>query len=105
MQEQRAKAQSVLGQADPKSNIYSELPIDKQLQNKQYSSLGAKGDMRTLKTQQAMLNYSILTAELEQEQCDLEDLHMFFVAFNRKQRRIIERAENGEETPDQSGSA
>jgi len=38
------------------------------------------------------LNYSILTNELEQENA-LEDMHMFFVAFHKRQKRIIEQAE------------
>lgn len=38
------------------------------------------------------LNYSILTNELEQEN-SLEDMHMFFVAFHKRQKRIIEHAE------------
>ena len=35
------------------------------------------------------LNYSILQGELEHEAA-LEDMHMFFVAFNKRQRKIVE---------------
>jgi hypothetical protein len=35
------------------------------------------------------LNYSILQGELEHEAA-LEDMHMFFVAFNKRQKRIVE---------------
>lgn len=36
-----------------------------------------------------MMNYSILQSELEQEQAQMEDMHMFFVAFNHKQNKIL----------------
>ena len=39
------------------------------------------------------MTYQSLTAELEQEKSALEDLHMFFVAFYKRQRRIIEMAD------------
>ena len=38
------------------------------------------------------LNYSILQGELEHEAA-LEDMHMFFVAFNKRQKRIVEGLE------------
>ncbi len=38
------------------------------------------------------LNYSILQGELEQEAA-LEDMHMFFVAFNKRQKKIVEYVE------------
>ena len=38
------------------------------------------------------LNYSILSNELENEAA-LEDMHMFFVAFNKRQKRICEMVE------------
>jgi hypothetical protein len=38
------------------------------------------------------LNYSILQGELEHEAA-LEDMHMFFVAFNKRQKKIVEMAE------------
>ena len=38
------------------------------------------------------LNYSILQGELEHEAA-LEDMHMFFVAFNKRQKRIVENLE------------
>ena len=31
-----------------------------------------------------LMNYSILQSELDQESCSLEDMHMFFVAFNHR---------------------
>jgi hypothetical protein len=31
-----------------------------------------------------LMNYSILQSELEQETASLEDMHMFFVAFNHR---------------------
>ena len=39
------------------------------------------------------MTYQSLTAELDQEKSALEDLHMFFVAFYKRQRNIIERAD------------
>ena len=41
------------------------------------------------------LNYSILTTELENETA-LEDMHMFFVAFSKRQKRICEQVEEVE---------
>jgi hypothetical protein len=38
------------------------------------------------------LNYSILAGELENENA-LEDMHMFFVAFHKRSKRIVEQAE------------
>jgi hypothetical protein len=38
------------------------------------------------------LNYSILQGELEHEAA-LEDMHMFFVAFNKRQKKIVEGLE------------
>ena len=39
------------------------------------------------------MTYQSLTAELDQENSALEDLHMFFVAFYKRQKKIIELAE------------
>ena len=39
------------------------------------------------------MTYQSLTAELEQEQSALEDLHMFFVAFQQRKRKIIEQCD------------
>jgi len=36
-----------------------------------------------------LMNYSILQSELDQESTSLEDMHMFFVAFNHRQNKII----------------
>ena len=41
------------------------------------------------------MNYSILQGELEHEAA-LEDMHMFFVAFNKRQKRIVENIEEQE---------
>jgi len=38
------------------------------------------------------INYSILQGELEHEAA-LEDMHMFFVAFNKRQKKIVESLE------------
>ncbi len=38
------------------------------------------------------LNYSILQGELEQEHA-LEDMHMFFVAFNKRTKKICSQVE------------
>lgn len=38
------------------------------------------------------LNYSILQGELEHE-ASLEDMHMFFVAFNKRSKKIVEGLE------------
>ena len=37
-----------------------------------------------------LMNYSILQSELDQETTSLEDMHMFFVAFNQRQNKIIQ---------------
>ena len=37
-----------------------------------------------------MMNYSILQSDLEQEQAQMEDMHMFFVAFSHKQNKILQ---------------
>jgi len=37
-----------------------------------------------------LMTYQSLSAELEQERSGLEDLHMFFVAFYKRQRQIVE---------------
>ena len=42
------------------------------------------------------MNYSILQSELEQETAALEDMHMFFVAFNQRQNKIIQLLEKAE---------
>ena len=36
-----------------------------------------------------LMNYSILQSELEQETASLEDMHMFFVAFNHRQNKLL----------------
>ena len=43
-----------------------------------------------------LMNYSILQNELEQETASLEDMHMFFVAFNQRQNKIIQGLEKAE---------
>ena len=43
----------------------------------------------------SQMTYHSISAELEQENCALEDLHMFFVAFYKRQRKIIEKFEQG----------
>lgn len=42
------------------------------------------------------MNYSILQSELDQETASLEDMHMFFVAFNHRQNKIIQMLEKAE---------
>ena len=42
------------------------------------------------------MNYSILQNELEQETASLEDMHMFFVAFNHRQNKIVHMLEKAE---------
>lgn len=42
------------------------------------------------------MNYSILQSELEQETASLEDMHMFFVAFNHRQNKLLEGLEKAE---------
>jgi len=36
-----------------------------------------------------LMNYSILQSELDQEGTSMEDMHMFFVAFNHRQHKIL----------------
>jgi hypothetical protein len=36
-----------------------------------------------------LMNYSILQSELDQETNQMEELHMFFVAFNQRQNKIV----------------
>ena len=43
-----------------------------------------------------MMNYSILQSELDQEGTCLEDMHMFFVAFNQRQNKIVQGLERAE---------
>jgi len=43
-----------------------------------------------------LMNYSILQSELEQETGSLEDLHMFFVAFNQRQNKLLHAVERAE---------
>ena len=43
-----------------------------------------------------LMNYSILQSELDQESTSLEDMHMFFVAFNQRQNKIIQQIEKAE---------
>ena len=43
-----------------------------------------------------LMNYSILQSELEQETASLEDMHMFFVAFNHRQNKIVQQIEKSE---------
>ena len=40
-----------------------------------------------------LMNYSILVSELEQETGSLEDMHMFFVAFNQRQNKLLQAIE------------
>ena len=47
------------------------------------------------------LNYSILQGELEHEAA-LEDMQMFFVAFNKRQKMIVECLEVRKKTVDGS---
>lgn len=42
------------------------------------------------------MNYSILQNELEQETASMEDMHMFFVAFNHRQNKIVHMLEKAE---------
>ena len=39
------------------------------------------------------MNYSILQSELDTETTSLEDMHMFFVAFNQRQNKIVNHLE------------
>ena len=43
-----------------------------------------------------LMNYSILQSELEQETGSLEDMHMFFVAFNRRQNKLLQTLERAD---------
>jgi len=43
-----------------------------------------------------IMNYSILVSELEQETGSLEDMHMFFVAFNQRQNKLLHVIEKKE---------
>lgn len=36
------------------------------------------------------MTYQSLSAELDQERSGLEEMHMFFVAFYKRQRKIVE---------------
>lgn len=40
-----------------------------------------------------LMNYSILQSELDTETTSLEDMHMFFVAFNQRQNKIVNHLE------------
>ena len=42
------------------------------------------------------MNYSILQSEIEQESGSLEDMHMFFVAFNHRQNKLLYALEKAE---------
>lgn len=42
------------------------------------------------------MHYSILQSELDQENTSMEDMHMFFVAFNHRQNKIIHILEKAE---------
>lgn len=42
------------------------------------------------------MNYSILQSELEQDTGSLEDMHMFFVAFNQRQNKLLQMLERAE---------
>ena len=42
------------------------------------------------------MNYSILQSELEQETGSLEDMHMFFVAFNHRQNKLLQQLERAD---------
>lgn len=39
------------------------------------------------------MNYSILQSELDQETAAMEDMHMFFVAFNHRMNKIVNQVE------------
>jgi len=43
-----------------------------------------------------LMNYSILQSELEQETGSLEDMHMFFVAFNQRQNKLLQGLEKAD---------
>jgi hypothetical protein len=43
-----------------------------------------------------LMNYSILQSELEQETGSLEDMHMFFVAFNQRQNKLLQHLERAD---------
>lgn len=43
-----------------------------------------------------VMNYSILQSELEQDTGSLEDMHMFFVAFNQRQNKLLAMLEKAE---------
>lgn len=43
-----------------------------------------------------LLNYSILQSELEQDTGSLEDMHMFFVAFNHRQNKMLAMLEKAD---------
>ena len=43
-----------------------------------------------------LMNYSILQSELDQETTSLEDMHMFFVAFNHRQNKIVQQLEKAD---------
>ena len=43
-----------------------------------------------------VMNYSILQSELEQDTNSLEDMHMFFVAFNQRQNKLLSMLERAE---------
>lgn len=43
-----------------------------------------------------LMNYSILQSELDTETTSLEDMHMFFVAFNHRQNKIVQLLEKAE---------
>lgn len=43
-----------------------------------------------------VMNYSILQSELEQDTGSLEDMHMFFVAFNQRTNKLLQNIERAE---------
>ena len=65
------------------------LTVIDQIQNRPL--MAATGTLNMMN--EGIATYQSLTAELEQENSALEDLHMYFVAFYKRQRRIIEMAD------------
>jgi len=66
-------------------NNYHTSSLEHYNQNHQYHSIN-QSLLRNL-------NYSILQGELEQEAA-LEDMHMFFVAFQKRQKKIVSQVED-----------
>ena len=58
--------------------------------SKQWPQLGGTNSLKQAQLSSGLITYHSLSAELEQEKSGLEEMHMFFVAFHRRQRQIIE---------------